>query len=115
MEEEEKFKFTCEKCDYKCNYQSQWNNHINTELHLTGQRKKRSDFKEDTKCEKCDYKTRNIVTMKKHILNKHSSLEERKKGFKYYCEFCDFGTFSKDTIDVHNNSEKHQLSITRRK
>ncbi len=114
MEEEPEYKYICEKCDYKCNYKSQWNIHITTELHLTGQRKKRSDYKEDTKCEKCDYKTRNIVTMKKHMLNKHASLEEREKEFKYYCKICDFGTFSKDTIEVHNESEKHKLSLARR-
>lgn len=52
--------------------------------------------------------------MKKHVLNKHASLEEREKQFKYYCKLCDFGTFSKDTIEVHNNSEKHKLSVSRR-
>ena len=111
---DKQFKYICEKCDFKVNTKARWEAHIKSELHLTGQRKKRSDYKEDTKCEKCDYKTRNIVTMKKHILNKHASLEEREKEFKYYCKICDFGTFSKDTIEVHNESEKHKLSLARR-
>ena len=51
MEEEPEYKFVCDNCDYKCNYESQWINHSNTELHLTGIRKKRSDYKEDTKCD----------------------------------------------------------------
>jgi hypothetical protein len=114
MEEEPEYKFVCDKCVFKCEYESQWINHSNTELHLTGFRKKRSDYQGDTKCDKCDYTTRNIVTMKKHVLNKHATLEQREKEFKFYCKICDFGTFYKDTIEVHNNSEKHKLSISRR-
>ncbi len=45
-EKEIKYNFICEKCDYKCRFESHWKNHINTELHLTGQRKTRSDLKE---------------------------------------------------------------------
>ena len=51
--------------------------------------------------------------MLKHILNKHSTKDERKEKFKYYCELCDFGTFSKDTMEVHNNSTKHKTFILR--
>ena len=51
--------------------------------------------------------------MLKHILNKHSTKEERKDKFKHYCELCDFGTFSKDTFDVHENSNKHKVYIAR--
>ena len=82
-------------------------------IHKTGLRKKRSDCKDDSKCDKCDYKTRNLTTMKKHNLNKHSSLEEREKGFKFYCKSCDFGSFSQDTMDVHYNSEKHKIYMIR--
>jgi len=27
------YKFICEKCDYKCNFISQWNNHCERESH----------------------------------------------------------------------------------
>ena len=102
-------KYVCEKCNFKCNTKARWEAHIKTELHKTGQRKLRSDYKEPYKCEKCDYETKNITTMKIHKLNKHSTKLERKEKFKYYCEICDFGTFSKKTIENHNNSEKHKL------
>ena len=82
--------------------------YINTELHKTGTRKKRSDYKEPVKCDFCDYTTKNTITIKKHMLNKHKTKEERKKEFKFYCEPCNFGTFSKDTMEIHNNSEKHK-------
>ena len=114
MEEETEYKFIYNKFVYKCNYTSQWINHSNTKNIFNMIYKKRSDYQEDNKCDKCDYTTRNIVTMKKHVLNKHGTLEQREKEFKFYCKICDFGTFSKDTIEVLNNSDKHKLSISRR-
>ena len=49
--------------------------------------------------------------MLKHILNKHSTKEERKEKFKYYCECCDFGVFVKSMMDTHLNTNKHQLKF----
>ena len=118
MEEDElhkiiEYKHICDKCNYKCNYESQWVKHCNTELHKTGKRKKRTDKPEVGKCKECEYNTNNYSLMLKHILNKHSTKEVRKEKFKYYCNICDFGTFSKDTFEVHNNSEKHKIYILR--
>jgi len=104
-------KYNCEKCEYKCKHESEWLKHCATEKHQTGFRKKRSDYKEPFKCDKCEYKTKNNVTLKQHILNEHSSKEERAIGFKFYCKYCDFGTFSKDFLDKHNNTNKHQNLI----
>ena len=47
--------------------------------------------------------------MELHLLNNHSTKEERKEKLKYYCELCDFGTFAKSLYDKHTNSEKHKL------
>ena len=74
-----------------------------------------TDKKEVGKCKQCEYETQSYSTMLKHILNKHSSKEERKKQFKFYCETCDFGTFSKDTFAVHESSNKHKIFIDRNK
>lgn len=101
-------KYICEKCNFKCNTKARWEAHINTELHKTGQRKLRSDYKEPYKCEKCDYETKNITTMKIHKLNKHSTKEDREKEFTHYCKCCDYGSFSKDSFDIHNDTEKHK-------
>jgi hypothetical protein len=106
MEKENKYK--CEQCNYECKYLAQWNIHIDTVLHKTGKRKKRTDTKEPFKCENCDYKTKNNTTMKTHKLTEHSNKKERNKEFKYYCKYCDFGTFSKDIMERHNNTQKHQ-------
>ncbi len=106
-QKKETYKFTCEKCDYKCNIISRWEKHINSTLHITGKKKIRSDFKGDRKCEKCDYKTLNIYSLKEHILNYHSTFEEREKEFKFFCKLCDYGTFSKDIFNNHNNTKKH--------
>ena len=59
-------------------------------------------------CEKCDYNsTTHIYNFKTHVLNNHSTLEEKKAGFTYYCECCDYGIFSKDNFDKHLLSKKH--------
>jgi hypothetical protein len=105
-------KFICDKCDFKTNIKSKWNIHINTELHKTGKRKTRSDNKEPLYCDKCEYMTKNNTTLKKHILNKHSNTEERKLQFKYYCNYCNFGTFCNKTMEIHNNTDKHKHFIT---
>ena len=112
---EKKYKYECEKCRFKCNTKAQWEAHIKTTLHQTGERKKRSDTKEPYKCEKCEYKTKNKTTLKQHYLNDHGTLEEREKEFKRYCKVCDFGTFSIDIYINHIESEKHNKKIIRMK
>jgi hypothetical protein len=103
--------YNCEKCNFSCHYIGGWNKHINTEIHKTGQRKKRSDYKEPYKCEICDYITKNKNQLLQHTLNEHSNKEERKEKFKYYCELCDFGNVSKDLYNQHINTKKHKNKI----
>ena len=45
------------------------------------------------------------------LINNHSTKEERKDKFKYYCECCDFGVFVKSMMDTHLNTNKHQLKF----
>ena len=106
------YKYNCEKCNYKCQFECQWIKHCDTVLHKTGERKKKDNYKQPQKCKDCDYITKNTALMKKHILNEHSKKEEREKGFKYYCSYCDFGTFSKVTIETHKNTNKHKNFIS---
>lgn len=40
--------------------------------------------------------------------------KNEKKNF-FYCKLCDFGTFSKDTMNTHNETEKHKKYILRTK
>lgn len=115
IKNEKKIKYTCDKCNFKCNTKARWEAHINTELHKTGQRKKRTDCKEPTKCEKCDYKTKNRLILEQHILNEHSTLEEREKGFKHYCKICDYGSISKDLFERHLNTDRHKINEIRHK
>jgi hypothetical protein len=109
---ENEFKYSCDKCNYNCNYDSEWLKHCNTELHKTGKRKTRSDLKEPLKCKNCLYTTKNKTMMKQHILNMHSTKEQREKEFKFYCKCCDFGTFSNDLFQKHEESTKHKNYIT---
>lgn len=113
--EQDSYKYSCDKCGFYCQFKSLWDKHVDTELHKTGKRKKRYDCKDPYKCTECDHETRNIVTHKKHILNAHSNKETRKKEFKFYCDYCDFGTFSKNTYETHNKTKRHILVVKRNK
>jgi len=59
------------------------------------------------KCTNCVYTTTNNVNILLHKLNNHSTMEERKKGFKYYCELCNFGVFAESTFELHKKSKSH--------
>jgi hypothetical protein len=111
--EQKTYKHICEQCKFKCNTKARWENHIKTELHKTGERKKRKDCKEPIKCERCEYKTKNNMLMKQHILNVHGTKEQREKEFKYYCKICDVGTYSIDLHNRHENTNKHKKFIIR--
>lgn len=106
------YKYICNKCNYKCKYLSLWTKHINTELHLTGIRKKREyNVKSAYKCNKCTYDTKHKASYTLHVLNEHSTIEERKKAFKFYCKVCDHGTFAKYLHDCHIATDKHKKNI----
>lgn len=112
---EKKYKYECEKCRFKCKTKAHWEAHIKTSLHITGERKKRSDTKEPFKCDKCEYKTKNKTILKQHILNEHECIEVREKEFKHYCKECDLGTFSLEIYKNHMDSDKHKKKILRMK
>ena len=103
-----KYKYTCKQCKFNTNYESQWLKHTNTTKHKTGKRKTRSDKIGPIKCTLCKHVSLNNANMKIHVLNNHSSKEERKKGFKYYCKYCDYGSFAKTSYNTHINTKKHK-------
>lgn len=102
-------KYRCGKCDFECGYESQFKIHLETELHKTGHKKRRSDYKEPFKCEHCTYTTKNKTTLKLHTLNTHADKETRKKEYTYYCDKCDVGTCSKNVYDSHLRTKKHNF------
>jgi hypothetical protein len=106
-------KYYCDKCIFGCDHKSRWLQHLETGLHKTGviDKKTRSDKKYPMKCKHCEEIIKNSSNMKQHILNFHSTKEERKLGFKYYCEYCDFGTFAKSFYDKHNTTSKHKAIL----
>ena len=54
------YKYYCDKCKYGTNFKHSLVNHYETELHKTGQRKKKSiKEKEVYQCLECDYKSTN--------------------------------------------------------
>ena len=108
--EHKKSNYNCEQCDFHTNANSAWIKHIETELHKTGKRKTRSDKKIVNTCDKCGYKStsNSSLNIRQHILNMHSTIEERIEKFKYYCKKCDYGCFSKPHFENHISTNKHK-------
>jgi len=102
------FRFKCESCKYYCNEKSKWTKHISSVKHNTGTKKIRSDYDGPYNCVECYYQTKNKTMYKQHILNYHSTKEDREKEFKFYCKLCDYGCFVKDLLDRHNLTLKHK-------
>lgn len=60
------------------------------------------------KCLICSKEVYEGSDYKYHFLIYHSNKAERKEEFKYYCEDCDFGSFSETKYLLHLKSKKHQ-------
>ena len=105
----------CEKCNKTFTSNAHYLIHCETELHKTGKRKVRANKKEEFKCSICKiYTTKQPTNMKLHILNNHSSIEEKKIGFKYYCETCDYGIMNEIKYKIHLDTSKHKIKISKR-
>jgi hypothetical protein len=103
-------KYNCESCKFCTNSLTAWEKHEETGKHKSGgiKRKIRRDKKEElVTCQFCDYEHKRYHCVKSHILNNHSTKEHRKKEYKYYCDKCDFGTFSNQRYDEHLICQNH--------
>jgi hypothetical protein len=100
-------KFNCDFCNFQCNFESKWLQHINTNKHKNNGIFVKKIISEK-KCDKCDFVAKHNEGLKTHNLTKHSNKEDRQNNFTYYCQLCDFGTLSKSLLDTHNNTKKHK-------
>ena len=64
--------------------------------------------KELFSCDKCDFSSTNKNNYLTHKLNNHSTKEERKQQFKYYCDTCDVGVFSETSFNNHKETIRHK-------
>ena len=104
----------CEKCNKTFNSNAHYLIHCETEIHKTGQRKIRNDKKENIKCNICNlYTSRHSTNMKLHILNNHTSIEDKKKNFKFYCATCDYGVINERKYNEHLETTKHKIKIVK--
>lgn len=103
-------KYICEKCQYGTNVKASYEKHLKTTLHLTGHKKSKKKI-DIHKCDKCEYKNEHKYNYMAHQLNVHGTKEERKNKFKYYCEFCDIGTFAKTIYNNHVGSIRHKRNL----
>ncbi len=99
----DKYKYFCEKCNYGTNIKHSMLQHNETQLHKTGE-KKLTIYK----CSLCAFVTVNKNNYLTHNLNNHSTKEERKEKFKYYCDKCDFGVFTESLYNNHLATNRHK-------
>lgn len=104
--EKEKYKFICEPCNFTCNYNSGWLEHIATQKHI------RNGERKIHKCQynNCDYQTHIFWNMKMHQITSHSTKEEREQ-YKYYCLDCDKVYFSPLYYNKHIAGIKHNNQV----
>lgn len=110
--ENNELKYKCEKCNYLTNYKSSYDKHLRSILHQTGEKKIRSDKKEN-KCDRCEKSFSSQQSLKNHILNKHLDVKKEiniKKEiteYKHYCKYCNLGSDIKSNYEKHLESKKH--------
>ncbi len=104
-------KYICETCNFSCEFESIWKQHIETKKHNNNgkiiREKNICEKKIDRKCDKCDFIGKHNVALRTHYLTKHGTKEEREKEFIYYCKDCDIGSFVEMLFDRHNKTKKH--------
>lgn len=105
------FKFFCDKCNYGTNNKMSMVVHEHTTLHLTGKHGKLNFKKSDKKIYKCDicqttYSSKANLFI--HNLNNHSTKEERKKGYKFYCDLCNIGYMDNQKYTHHLTTQSHK-------
>ena len=101
--------YKCEDCDKNYQFSHQLKKHNKSVKHiamLDG-----SAFKCKNYDKECDYETNTKFNLTMHILNNHSTVEERKKGFPFYCEPCDVGRGSEKELETHLKTKKHEKQI----
>lgn len=94
----------CSCCNYKANFQSEFNKHLKSQKHA------RKGKPKEINCDVCDYTATTNWNLKIHKVIKHYTLEQ-KKELKYYCHLCDSVVFSKLYYDNHINSTFHKNNI----
>jgi hypothetical protein len=106
---ENEYRYSCEKCAFFSNAKSTYEIHLSTGKHKRGHNTVRCDKKYPEKCPLCNYEPKSNVNYMQHYLTFHSTKDDRKEKFAYFCEKCDFGSFSKKTFSVHENTMRHKL------
>ncbi len=112
MEKEHIIKyFYCKKCDYNCKTLFCYERHIKSGKHINGKITRTSSNNEKLihKCNICNFTSDHLYNFKSHLLNNHSTNDEKKKEFTYYCEYCNTGMFAESVFKKHISSKKHLI------
>ena len=101
LENDDVSKYYCKTCDYHCKYPAHWKQHCDSKKHKNGGQREKRDKTFTGKCSECNFITTQTTNLQLHYLNHHANKEARKKGFKYYCESCDYGSFVRRLYQIH--------------
>ena len=58
-------------------------------------------------CKICDRKYGHNTNAKTHYLNNHADIQMRKQYLKYFCNLCNYGSFSVLQYNSHCKTDKH--------
>jgi hypothetical protein len=104
--------YYCECCKYTTKYRASWMHHLDTIKHKNGgKRPVKNPMNLDSNCKHCNYTSENLLNMTVHTLTNHSTSEERRARFKYYCEICDIGAVSENAFLRHCDTKKHKFRL----
>lgn len=98
--------YICKKCDVSFQFKYLLERHNKSKKHI-------GSDKTTYHCERgtCDYHTTSKTNFKMHMLNNHSTVQQKIEGFPYYCKICDIGCGAKSSYDRHLKSKKHKNNI----
>jgi len=112
-------KYTCEKCDFNCSNQCDWNRHLATRKHNMKHNETYFTLKNANKynCEKCDFNCSKQCDWNRHLVTRKHNMKHNeiyltpKNDNKYNCEKCDIIFKSRTTLYRH----KKKCSVIKEK
>ena len=109
-------RFTCNKCDYSCNKESNFNKHLDTKKHHRALHNV-ADVKIHI-CSTCDYTCSKLSNYNKHLnTKKHKELQKvadkykdivSTSNYKFICESCDYKCSKLCNYKKHLETNRHR-------
>lgn len=104
----EKTIFYCEKCDYRANKLSHWEEHISTKKHAN---KNQTNFTPECyDCKLCDVKCSHLSILRRHEKTKGHIKKCQSPPENYDCTLCNVKCYHLSTFNRHKQTKGHKKS-----